>query len=232
MRKLIVAFVLVIAPFVVKAQTDVYTETSWEMIFSFADVEMNVGNEDIKVNSPMRFTAWYHAAQYVNFDFTNNIGLYTGLALRNVGFITNDSEYNLEKHVHRSYNLGLPLAVKLGAFDKGAYIYGGAEYELLFHYKEKFWQDGQKYKTSQWFSDRTKRFIPSVFVGVQLPHRANIQFKYYLDDFLNHDYKRGVVDQSNYKKTQVFYVSVSYRFRSRDFKKVFEGEGYEFHAKR
>ncbi|WP_282035893.1 hypothetical protein [Saccharicrinis aurantiacus] len=220
-------FIAIIAiPFVNQAQTNVYGTTSIELIFSSADVNMDIGGEDIDVRSPMRFTAWFHYAQYLNFDFTNNIGLYTGGAIRNVGFITNDADYDIEKRVHRSYSLGVPLAIKLGVFDKRFFIYGGAEYEWMFHYKEKYWEAGQKYKTSEWFSDKVNTFVPSVFVGIQLPKGANLQFKYYLEDFLNSDYNRGSVDFSNYNKTRMFYVSLGFQLRTIHFKKVFEEDIY------
>lgn len=208
------------------AQTQVYGTSSIEFIFSSADVEMDIDGALVDVNSPMRFTAWFHYAQHLNLDFTNNIGLYTGGAIRNVGFITNDADYGVEKRIHRSYSLGVPLAVKLGMFDKGFFVYGGAEYEWMFHYKEKHWDSGQKFKTSEWFSNKVNTFVPSVFVGIQLPRGANIQFKYYLEDFLNHDYSRGSVDMSHYKKSQMFYVSLGFTIRTFRFIEVFEGDTY------
>jgi hypothetical protein len=45
--------------------------------------------------------------QYFHVDFTNNIGLYTGLAVRNVGFIY-DTDIPT-KTIRRSYTLGVPL---------------------------------------------------------------------------------------------------------------------------
>ncbi|TLX76611.1 hypothetical protein E9993_06900 [Labilibacter sediminis] len=227
MRKFIILLAFVALTATISAQTNIYSVSSGELIFSWSEVDQQIEEEMINVNSKLRFTLWFHVGQYLNFDFTNSLGLYTGMALRNVGFITEDSDYGLEKRVHRSYNLGVPLALKLGSFKDHFYIYGGGEYELLFHHKEKYWVDGQKHKTSQWFSDKTNRFVPSAFVGVQFPKGLNLQFKYYLDDFLNHDYKRGSADFSDYKKTQLFYVSLSVRLRTDQFKKIFTEEFYQ-----
>ena len=60
-------------------------------------------------------------------DFSNSIGLYTGVAIRNVGFIY-DTDLPT-KTIRRSYNLGVPLALKLGVFDKHMYLFGGGEYD-------------------------------------------------------------------------------------------------------
>ena len=117
--------------------------------------------------------------------------------------------------------LGVPLAIKLGSFKDNFYIYAGGEYELLFHYKQKLFVDGDKTKYSEWFSDRTNRFLPSVFAGVQFPKGVNLQFKYYLDDFLNRDFRGtdfGVpVSYANYK-TQIYYISLSFNLRNKSFR--------------
>lgn len=235
MRKILTIVFCLMTVSLMHAQTDIYSVTSGELIFSWADTEMvPPGSTEMEsVSGNPRFTMFFHAGQYVHMDLTNSIGLYSGLAIRNVGFITEDDALGIEKEKHRSYTLGLPLAIKLGSFKDHFYIYGGAEYEMLFHYKYKYWIDGDKHKTSEWFSNRTNRFVPSVFVGIQFPKGLNVNFKYYLDDFLNNDFKKGDNprnDYSRYGNTQMFYVSVCWQFNTKDFKKVFEGEsnrGYD-----
>jgi len=221
MRKFLIIVICSIAVTVANAQSDVYTVSSGELIFNWADVEMN----DENVSTNMRFTAFLHLGQYVHVDFNDALGLYSGLALRNVGFIAQDDALGIEKEKHRSYTLGVPIALKLGSFRNHFYIFGGAEYELLFHYKYKYWVNGDKYKTSEWFSNRTNRFVPSVFAGVQLPKGMNIKFKYYLDDFLNNSFKKGDDprnDYSRFGKTQMFYVSLSWQFNTKDFQKIWD----------
>ncbi len=194
---------------------EVYPISSGEFIFSFADVEQN--GQDIPTD--MRFSLFFHYGQYWHFDLFNNLGFYTGGAIRNVGFITDEDNYKVKR---RSYTLGVPLAVKLGSFKDGIFLYGGAEYELLFHYKQKIFTDGNKIKSKEWFSDRTNRLVPSVFAGIQFPGGINIQFKYYLDNFLNPDYKgydNGLpVDYSQYNKMQLYYISVSKQIRTQQIK--------------
>ncbi|MCU4158008.1 hypothetical protein J1N10_18685 [Carboxylicivirga sp. A043] len=216
-----------------RAQRSVYTVTSGEMIFGWADVEQEVpiGSGSFEdVSSNLRFSVFFHVGQYVHLDIGNSVGLFSGLALRNIGFITEDDALDLgvEKEKHRSYTLGIPLALKLGSFRDHFYIFGGGEYELLFHYKYKYWMDGDKHKTSEWFSDRTKRFLPSVFAGVQFPGGLNVKFRYYLDDFLNSDFHKGdnpLNDYSRYGKTQMFHISVCWQFDTRDIEKIWGGEG-------
>ena len=213
----------------VNGQRKVYSVTSGEMIFGWADVEQTpVGSNSMEsVSSNLRFSVFFHLGQYVHLDLNNSVGLYSGLAVRNIGFITEDDalDIGVEKEKHRSYTLGLPLALKLGSFNDHFYLFGGGEYEMLFHYKYKYWINGDKYKTSEWFSNRTNRFVPSVFAGVQFPGGLNIKFKYYLDDFLNSDFKKGDVDYSKYGKTQMLHISVCWQFDTRDIEKIWGGEG-------
>jgi len=234
MRNLIVFAVLILSVSFTNAQSDVYSVTSGEMIFGWADVDQTPigGGEMQGVSAIPRFSVFFHVGQYVHLDLTDAIGLYSGMAVRNIGFITEDDALGLDKEKHRSYTLGIPIALKLGSFRNHFYVFGGAEYEMLFHYKYKYWENGDKYKTSEWFSDRTKRFVPSVFAGVQFPKGLNVKFKYYLDDFLNSDFKKGDDprnDYSRYGKTQMFHISLCWQFNTKDFKKVFEPEsrGYE-----
>jgi len=78
----------------------------------------------------------------------------------------------LTKTIRRVYTLGVPLAFKLGAFDKHVYFLAGGEYELAFHYRARKWlsnsRDGTKYVDGEWFSKKSRRFVPSVFAGFQL----------------------------------------------------------------
>lgn len=227
MRKLLVIVTLLIGVHGVKAQSDLYTVSSGEVIFGWADVEQNVDGTMQNVSTIPRFTLFFHVGQYVHYDFSNSFGIFSGGAIRNVGFITEDGALGLEKEKHRSYTLGVPLAVKLGTFKNHFYVFGGAEYELLFHYKYKWWEGGTKYKTSEWFSNRTKRFVPSVFAGVQFPKGLNLKFRYYLDDMLNSNYKKGNDprnDYSRYGKSQMFHVSLCWQFNTKDFYKIFESD--------
>ena len=197
----------------------VYSTSSGELIFSFA----NVNNSGAPVSSLMRFTCFFHTGEYWHMDLSPMLGIFTGVGIRNVGFITkgqNDpaqlADNSIDEVKRRSYTLGFPLAIKFGSFKDNFYLYAGGEYELLFHYKEKHFKGGTKIKTTEWFSNKTNRFLPSVFVGMQLPRGMNLKLKYYLYDFMNRDY----VDENGNKpyanlKSQVFYLSLSFNVRTR-----------------
>ncbi len=220
------------------AQTQVYSISTGELLFqwgeiSFTDEYQKDNPLEEQLNSPMRFTCFFHLSQNIHIDFNDRFGIYSGLAVRNVGLTSNerlikdDGTLQNYKILRRSYNLGVPLAIKLGSFDNHAYIFVGGEIELQFHYKEKYWdshnRSGSKTKYTEWFGDQTNRFVTAGFLGFQFPGGYNLKFKYYFTDFLNHDYKdanNSIRDLRRYASSNIMYVSVSRQFRTeRIFKK-------------
>ncbi len=208
------AFILVLSFslfYSLSAQEDkFYKENGGELIFSFADLEFN----DDPVSTPMRFTMFFHLGQKYHYNITRFLGLYSGYSLRNIGFI---SEMDDVKTKRRTYSFGIPLALKLGVLDNDIFIYGGASYELFFHYKQKQFIGGEKSKFTEWFSPRTERFGHSLFTGIRFPGGWDLKFKYYPGDFLNTDYEgedfNQEVDYSNYTKSNLFYIGLSFNFR-------------------
>jgi hypothetical protein len=235
-RILILLPIFLLAAFSLQAQQDepsppevkIYSTSGGELIFSFADVSNPF--EDIATN--LRFSGFLHLSELWHFDFTDNFGMFTGVALRNVGIITKDDGILIRKHTRfltpetedvkikrRSYSLGVPLAMKLGDFNRGVFFFFGGEAELMFHYKEKLFIDGDKeHKFNEWFSKRTNLINPSVFGGVQFRRGMNVRFKYYLLDFLNQDYREridgNVVRPYQELQTQMFYISLAWNLRS------------------
>ncbi len=237
-KTLLILFVALISGYAVKSQVKTYSVTSGEMIFSFANVEFadaflaTYPNAEV-TKARMRYTVFFHLGQYWHIDFTNNIGIKTGVGVRNIGLTIDEklpqtvgsdivADYKI---IRRLYTLGIPLGIKIGAFDKHIYFFAGGEYELALNYKQKYWQShsrsGSKTKDNEWFGDQTPTFIPSVFGGVQLPGGINIKFTYYLQDFLNNNYSKTntsgvfeVSDLTRYKTSQVFFVSLSWQFNT------------------
>jgi hypothetical protein len=224
----------------------IYMSTGGEIIFSGADVVFN-GSD---VNTNVRFTLFFHMQQQLNFDLTNNLGLYTGLAIRNVGLIMEDyyqkvgydvdpshPDYNKNTKIkHRSYTLGFPIALKLGSFDDNFFAYGGFEYEWMFHYKQKKFIDGAKYKFTDWTSDRVNPWMSSWFVGLQFPGGFNLKFKYYLDDFLNQDFVGQDfgedVDYSQFESSGMWYISFTTFIKWQTIKKEWSEEVFRQSAYR
>jgi hypothetical protein len=222
----------------------VYSVTSGEIIFnqsnsSFTQVFLDQYPDARLVSDNVRFTVFLHLGQYFHLDLNNSFGFFSGLALRNIGMITDETlpqtvsnagasvPYSNYKIIRRQYTLGVPLALKLGSFKNHFYLFLGGENEIAFHLKEKYWtntfdRSGSKTKSTEWFSSHTPTFLPSVFAGIQFPGGFNLKFKYYLTDFLNTDYivsgnsKDGstfsISDQSRYQSTQLFYLSMCWQF--------------------
>src|SRR6056297_349289 len=223
-----------------KSQVNFYKTNGAEIIFSGADVSLN-GTD---VNSNMRFTAFFHAQQMFNMDLTRFFGLYTGFGIRNIGLITDDLYQNMgflgvdDQHAdwnkqtkikRRSYALSFPGAIKIGSMKKQVCLYAGASYEWMFHYKQKLFIDGEKFKYSEWASNRVNAWIPSVFAGIQLPGGMNLKFKMYMDDFLNPDFA-GIdfdedVDYSAFGSNNIYYVSFSTIINRNSVKKMMGGGG-------
>ncbi len=207
-------FVLLLCNISTLRAQKVYTTSGGELILQSGQIEQN--NET--VSSIVRLTWWFHNNEHLHFDIIRYTGLFTGISLRNIGFITDIDDI---KTKYRSYSLALPLALKIGALPKNFYIFGGAEYEWMFHFKQKVFTEGEKRKYSEWFSKRTQQFIPSVFAGIQFPGGLNLKFRYYLDDFLNHNYQgtQEFSDYRNFTKTQLWTVSMSYQIKNSRIKK-------------
>lgn len=188
----------------------VYTTHGGELIFSFADYRVS-GDQ---VNTPMRFSCFLHTVSLLHKDFGKHAGVFTGLALRNVGFTSNgggDTSYK-----HRNYYVGIPLALKFGDMENDRYVYVGVEGELGLNYKEKMLIDGDvQSRFNEWFSDRTPLFMPSVFAGFNLSKTGlNLKFKYYLQDFLNPEFsKQGIKPYAGTESSRVFYFGLSYNVR-------------------
>jgi len=219
----------------------IYHSSGGETIFSGADVNFN----GLDVNTNIRFTLFFHTQHYANLDLTNNIGLFAGLGIRNIGLITEDlyqnvgflnidnthPDYNKNiKIKRRSYSLGFPVALKLGSFSKHFFLFAGGEYEWMFHYKQKLYIDGEKHKFKEWASDRVNPWIPSLFGGIQFPQGFRLKFKYYMDDFLNPDFMGTdfgeQVDYSQFESTGMWYISVAFFLNKNKIKQLLGG-GFE-----
>lgn len=228
---------LALAIFLAAGQTQaqkIYPISSGEMIFSngtveFTDAYMQQFPEAQVSQVPVRFTAFFHFTQYWHMDFGQNIGLFSGLGIRNVGLISDEVLYNSAssiesyqpyKIIRRVYTGGIPLALKVGSFKDNLYFFGGGEIEFPIHYKEKYWnshsRDGSKTKTKEWFGGQTEPIMPSVIAGVQFPGGFNLKFKYYLNDMLKNSYTNTnfVSDLTRYESSQVWYVSLSWQFNT------------------
>ncbi|MEO8146585.1 MAG: hypothetical protein ABI723_03055 [Bacteroidia bacterium] len=192
----------------------VYFATASELIFSWGDVEA----KPLEPSPIVRFSCFLHLEEQLNYDFSDKVGFYTGVSLRNVGFI-NDLNDTV-KLKQRVYTLGIPVALKIGNMD-GTSLRVGAEGELALNYKQKVYVNGEKTKTNIWFSDRTNLFLPSVFAEIKFSQGLYLKFKYYLTDFLVEDKQKinvaGVVYVPT--KSQLMYAAIGVVLKDKKYKK-------------
>lgn len=198
------------------SQSKIYVTSGSEMIISFAGIE----DEGQDAESLLRWAPVLNLQSMLNMDISSRAGLFTGLAVRNVGYIYSDytdpATENIYKKKFRSYNIGIPVGIKIGNLEK-RFIYGGYEVEFPFLYKEKtFDGDAKISKITGWFSKREQLIQHGFLVGIQFPNGLNVKFKYYLSEFHNRDY----VDAAGNKpyaalKSNIFYFSLSsYLFKN------------------
>lgn len=199
-----------------------YTTSGGEMIFSFATIDDN-GSESGNI---MRWSPVFNFQNLANYDVNRNIGFFSGLNIRNVGFIYDNYQYpgteNKVKKKFRNYTAGIPLGLKIGKLDE-LFVYGGYEIEFPLHYKEKTFENDQKTKKSAWFSSRVPSIYHTFLVGIQFPYGGNLKFKYYLTNFHNKDYTETMSDGTQVKpyeflNSNVFYISLNFAlFKNDDF---------------
>jgi len=208
------------------SQTKTYFTSGGEMIFSLANIQYN-GNYE---SSTLRWAPVFNIQSMVNADVSKHFGFFSGIAIRNVGFIYDNYklpaegksiaiEANTYKKKFRSYNLGIPVGIKIGNLDK-TFIYAGYEIEFPFQYKEKTFQDGDKInKFTEWFSNRQNWIQHGFLVGIEFPHGFDLKFKYYLSSFFNQDFvdRNGISPYAGLD-AHVFYFSFSsYLFKNTTF---------------
>lgn len=181
------------------------------MIFSFAAIE-DQGREE---SSLMRWAPVFNIQGMYNMDMSRRFGAFTGLAIRNVGYIydsyTDPQTLVVNKKKFRTYNLAIPVGFKVGNLDK-TFLYAGYELEFPFHYKEKTFDGGDKInKITGWFSKRYEPVQHGFLVGIQFPQGPNLKFKYYLSEFHNQDYTEGSGNKPyTGLQANIFYFSLNY----------------------
>ena len=155
-----------------------------------------------------RFTAFFHLGVNVNYDFNKNIGMYTGLGIKNIGFIEKFdlTDYTVKRRV---YTVGIPIGVKIGNVKHGSYFLAGGGVDFPFNYKEKgFVKRNDKEKFNEWFSNRTPAAMPYVFVGMHMRPLLTFKVQYYPGNFMNSDFQQQDASGFIYKPYQGYDVKL------------------------
>lgn len=121
-----------------------------------------------------------------NYDFDDRFGIFTGIGIKNIGFIEKNGDSTIKRRV---YTIGAPLGFKLGNLRKKNYGFIGGGVDFPLNYREKgFVKRGDKQKFNEWFSDRVPDYMPYLFVGFAYNGGSTLKVQYYPSNFMNTEY--------------------------------------------
>lgn len=151
-----------------------------------AGVSLNIGTP--------RFSYFWNLGFNFNYDVNNAISLFTGVNIKNIGFIEKFTAIDSTVK-RRVYTIGAPLGVKIGNLRNKTFFFLGGGIDVPFNYKEKgFVKRSKKDKFNEWFSDRTASFMPYVFVGGSVKPGIFLKIQYYPTNFMNPNFVGSVPD--------------------------------------
>ncbi|MBL7940298.1 MAG: hypothetical protein JNL43_13130 [Flavobacteriales bacterium] len=214
---------LLLAPMFTSGQTvepppgKAYFSSGGETIFSMPILD--VGGSD--QGSIVRFSPFFNAQGMVNYDLSKSFGLFTGLSIRNQGFIYQVPDTSL-RFKFRTYNLGVPVGFKVGTMNH-TLVFLGYQLEVPINYKEKRFENEKKEeKFNVWFSDRTEKIFHSVFIGFQGPGSSVLTVRYYLNNFHNKNYteEKDGITYKPYDGLNANILAISAGFRVFDGRKM------------
>ncbi|MBV6405009.1 MAG: hypothetical protein IT228_05785 [Flavobacteriales bacterium] len=169
-----------------------YVTNGTEWLFSFPLLHASDDSVQGGRNGVVRFAPFFNPRALVHWDASDHVGFFSGLGIRNLGFILDDPGRN-ERRKYRAYTLSIPAGIKLGRMHN-VLAFFGYDLDLPFHYQEKRFVDRKRVdRTGEWFSVRTPRLFHSVMVGVQAPYGINVTVKYTFTPFHDTGF-REVVD--------------------------------------
>jgi|GEM_PF-528023 len=135
----------------------------------------------------LRFTGFFHVGATYNYNFSKHQGIYTGIDIKNIGFIEKFSLFDVTVK-RRNYTVGVPLGFRLGNLTKKNYFFLGGGLDIAFHYKVKSWTNNQsKTKYNDWFSNETQILQPYIFAGIAVKG-TTFKIQYYTNNFLNQNF--------------------------------------------
>lgn len=153
------------------------------MIFSTALID-NSGAQSL---GTLRFSMFFHIGATYNYNISDHFGIYTGLDIKNIGYIEKFKLNDLTVK-RRVYTAGIPIGLRIGNVEERNYFFLGGGVDFPFHYKVKSWSKlNPKSKFNEWFSEETEHILPYMFAGFAIKG-TTLKVQYYPTNFLNEDY--------------------------------------------
>lgn len=133
-----------------------------------------------------RYTYFFNTATDINFEVSKHIKPFTGITLRNIGFIVKGVD-TTARVKNRVYTLGAPLGLKFYLSKKNKCILKvGADLSLAMDYKWKTFDSQSKRATKkkdhEFFSKDVSSLFYSVFAGISYKG-FSVSGNYYLNNF-------------------------------------------------
>jgi hypothetical protein len=181
-----------------------YTSGSFDMFIFSTSVMDKLSNPSTQL-STLRFTYFPNLGLNFNYDFNNTIGLFSGINMKNIGFIEKIAVIDSTVK-RRVLTLGVPLGIKVGKFSRHNFGFLGGGVDFPFNYKEKgYIRRGNKDKFNEWFSDRTAPVMPYFFAGFSYGPGITVKFQYYPQNFLNTSYAEWIPSTQGAGKYEYIY---------------------------
>ena len=164
--------------------------------------------------TPIRFS-FINIGYNFNYDFDQHFGMFTGLAIKNIGFIEKVGDSTIKR---RAYTIGVPLGFKLGNLQKRHYGFIGGGVDFQFNYREKgFVNRRDKAKFSEWFSHRTADYMPYLFAGFSYAKGSTLKVQYYPGNFFNPGFEEKVngINTQPYRgyTAHLLYVTLGFKWQ-------------------
>jgi len=198
-----------------------YQASEVNVILSVADINRN-GDQ---IKTPVRFAPFVNISQQLNFDISRNLGICSGVEIKNIGLTMQDSIISK----HRAYSGGINLSVKLGNFKRNIYVFAGGSYEYLFSYKERIILDNEEIIRRNYYRNDINQFLPALMAGVNIKG-LTFRVQYYLDNFFSDKY--AFVDNANniyspLEKSELILVMIGLR---KNFKDILRKKEKDYHG--
>ena len=133
-----------------------------QTLFQVGMIEDSAGNQ---VKSILRFAPVANYTLQAHKDFFKSFGIYTGIGVKNVGFITRNNSTDITVK-SRAYCISVPVGLKFGNLKDEKYLFIAGEFLTQLDYKEKVFTDGDKSKRKSFYNNDVNLFNYSGSIGL------------------------------------------------------------------